>query len=70
MYIAQGHGGRLLLHTESRRGTTAVAALPDRRTDQLIVEELPFQYAGGFQKVLVELSDALPYRAFEHKQLD
>ena len=38
--------------------------------DQLIVEELPFQYAGGFQKVLVELSDALPYRAFEHKQLD
>ena len=47
-----------------------VAALPDRRTDQLIVEELPFQSAGGFQKVLVELSDALPYRAFEHKQLD
>ena len=70
MYIAQGHGGRLLLHTESGRGTTAVAALPDRRMDQLIVEELPFQYAGGFQKVLVELSDALPYRAFEHKQLD
>ena len=70
MYIAQGHGGRLLLHAESGRGTTAVAALPDRRTDQLIVEELPFQYAGGFQKVLVELSDALPYRAFEHKQLD
>ena len=30
MYIAQGHGGRLLLHAESGRGTTAVAALPDR----------------------------------------
>lgn len=68
--IAQGHGGRLLLRSEEGRGTTVTAALPDRRSEQLLVEELPFHYAGGFHKVLVELSDALPYQAFEQKYLD
>lgn len=68
--IAQGHGGRLLLQSREGEGTVVTAAWPDRRVAGNAVRDVPFQYAGGFQKVMLELSDALPYRAFLQKYLD
>ncbi len=68
--IAEGHGGRLLISSRTDEGTTVTAALPDRRSGTCEVRDVPFHYAGGFQPVMVELSDALPHTAFCPKNLD
>jgi signal transduction histidine kinase len=69
--IAQGHGGRLVLRSEEGRGTTVTVALPDRCVEDGRVRDVqPFHYAGGFRPVLLELSDALPFRAFLYRHLD
>lgn len=68
--IAQGHGGQLLLESREGTGTTVTAVLPDRRSPEGVVRDVPFHYAGGFQPVLMELSDALPYGAFTPEHLD
>ena len=52
------------------KGTRMTLSLPDRRSDHLVISDLPFDYAGGFDHVLMELSDALPSRAFLQKYLD
>ena len=68
--IAEGHGGRLLLQSREGEGTTVTCALPDRRAKCDVVRDVPFDYAGGFQTVLVELADALPYGAFRPRHID
>lgn len=68
--IAQGHGGRILLQSRTDRGTVVTVSLPDRRSEIDMVRDVPFQYAGGFSPVMMELSDALPYRAFLQKFID
>ncbi len=68
--IAEGHGGRLLLQSREGEGTTVTVSLPDRRAKEDAVRDVPFHYAGGFQTVLVELSDALPYGAFRPRHID
>lgn len=68
--IAQGHGGRLLLHSHAGEGTSVSVAIPDRRAAVDTVQDVPFRYAGGFQAVMMELSDALPYQAYAEKHLD
>ncbi len=68
--IAEGHGGRLMLSSEEGKGTTVTVALPDRRTTNCEVRDVPFHYAGGFQPVVMELADALPYTAFRPQNLD
>ncbi|MBQ0037565.1 MAG: HAMP domain-containing histidine kinase [Clostridiales bacterium] len=68
--IAQGHGGRLLLQSRVGEGTTVTVSLPAQTTAVHGLHDVPFHYAGGFQPVMVELSDALPYRAFLQKHLD
>lgn len=68
--IAQGHGGRLLLQSRIDHGTVVTVSLPDRCVETNVVRDVPFQYAGGFQPVMMELSDALPYQAFQEKYLD
>ena len=68
--IAERHGGRLLLQSEPGRGTTVTAALPDRKTGEGIVRDVTFDYAGGFQRVLLELADALPHGVYRQKHLD
>ena len=68
--IAEGHGGRLLLQSREGEGTTVTAALPDRRAAGDMVRDVSFHYAGGFQTVLVELADALPYGAFRPRHID
>lgn len=62
--VAEGHGGRLLLESREGEGTTVTLALPLRRAQQEVVRQPIFDYAGGFSPALMELSDALPFRAF------
>ena len=51
-------------------GTRVVVSLPNRQMDTVRVKDLGFDYAGGFNHTLLELSDALPYTAFTHQNLD
>lgn len=68
--IAQGHGGRLLLESRDGQGTLVTVALPHMRADGDAVNQPQTDYAGGFSHVMMELSDALPYRAFTGCNLD
>lgn len=68
--IAERHGGRLLLQSETGKGTTVTVALPCCKNPGGAVRDVDFDYAGGFQRVLLELADALPYGAYRQKHLD
>lgn len=68
--IAEGHGGRLLLTSQEGKGTTVTVSLPDRQCDTSLLHEHLFHYAGGFQPVMMELADALPFRVFSPRNLD
>lgn len=67
--IAEGHGGRLLLDSREGQGTTVTLALPDETAGDM-VEDVTFDYAGGFQPALVGLADGLPFDAFLQKHSD
>ena len=67
--IAEGHGGRLVLDSRPDQGTSVTLALPDEMAADT-VEDVQFDYAGGFQPALVGLADALPYQAFLQKHSD
>lgn len=68
--VAQGHGGTILLSSTPHAGTRAVVSLPNRRMENAKLRDMAFDYAGGFSHTLLELSDALPSRAFLPKRLD
>lgn len=67
--IAEGHGGRLVLDSREGHGTTVTLALPDELVED-VVEDVPFDYTGGFQPALVGLADGLPFEAFLQKHSD
>ena len=67
--VALLHGGQLLLDSRRDTGTTATIVLPMRRTEMVLGDEI-LDYTGGFQRVLLELSDALPNEAYLSKHLD
>lgn len=67
--IAEGHGGRLLLDSREGQGTTVTLALPDETAGDM-VEDVTFDYAGGFQPALVGLADGLPFGAFLQRHSD
>lgn len=67
--IAEGHGGRLVLNSRVGHGTTVTLALPDELAED-VVEDVPFDYTGGFQPALVGLADGLPFEAFLQKHSD
>ena len=67
--IAEGHGGRLVLNSRVGHGTTVTLALPDELVED-VVEDVPFDYTGGFQPALVGLADGLPFEAFLQKHSD
>ena len=61
--IAEGHGGRLVLNSRVGHGTTVTLALPDELAED-VVEDVAFDYTGGFQPALVGLSDVVPAEVF------
>ena len=68
--FAARQGGNLLLQSEVGKGTTVTVSLPAERCGVHRVQDVPFHYAGGFQPVMMELSDALPYEGYKEKYLD
>lgn len=68
-HIAQLHGGHFLLDSREDMGTTATIVLPLQRTSSVLNEPI-MEYNGGFQRVMIELSDALPDEAFLVRHLD
>ena len=68
--FAQRQGGSLLLHSAVGQGTTVTVSLPAERCAASAVQDVPFHYAGGFQPVMMELADALPYESFMEKHLN
>lgn len=68
--IAEGHGGTLLLESVKNNGTCVTVCLPDERGDLAEVHDGKFDYRGGFESHLMELSDALPYKAFLQRNMD
>lgn len=68
--IAQGHGGTIVAESEQGKGTTVTVALPNKRARGCTVRQPRTAYDGGFNRVLLELSDALGVSAFTHRYLD
>lgn len=68
--IAREHGGSLALVSQVGKGTTVTVSLPNQRGPQRMGGALPSELFGGFNKTLVELSDALPKQAFTQKYMD
>lgn len=67
--FARRQGGSLLLRSTPGQGTCVTVSLPAQRCG-VAVQDVPFHYAGGFQPVMMELSDALPYTGFAEKNLN
>ena len=60
--IVRRHGGTILL--ESKQGTRVTVAIPDRQCGTAVLKDVPVDYSGGFNRVLLGLADALPSSAF------
>lgn len=72
--IAAEHGGTILLTSTAGVGTAVTVSLPNRKSSiQQLSAALaipPPDIYGGFNKTLVELSDALKKEAFTQRYLD
>ena len=60
----------LLAESAVGKGSRFVLSLLNVRSAEAELRETRFDYAGGFNHVLMELSDALPSTAFMQKYLD
>lgn len=67
--IAECHGGMLMAESLSGKGSRFTLSLPDRQVEGG-VSDVPFDYAGGFNKTLLALADALPPQSFLIRSLD
>jgi len=68
--IAQAHGGTIMARSAPGEWTQIIVSLPDQRSGNTTVSDLPFDYAGGFNRTLLELSDALPVKCFTQRHTD
>lgn len=67
--IAQAHHGRILAQSQVGEGTKITVILPDETSALQRVRDAAFDYAGGFDHILVELSDALSAESYDPKNL-
>lgn len=68
--IAQEHGGSLLLTSRPGEGTTVTVSLPNQKAQKQELSTFIVDTTGGFNPILLELSDALPKQAFTQKFMD
>ncbi len=68
--IAQGHGGIIVAESEEGKGATFTVSLPNARSANATLRQPKTEYAGGFNRTLLELSDALGAEAFTHRFTD
>ena len=68
--IAQGHGGSIVAQSEEGKGATFTVALPNERAAGATMRQPKVSYSGGFNRTLLELSDALSASAFTYQYLD
>jgi len=68
--IAEGHGGNLFAESKPGKGTKITLSIPLRRSGTAAVQDIPFDYSGGFNRTLLALSDALPRDAFLQQNQD
>ena len=68
--IAEQHGGNIMAESKVNEGTHITLSIPDCQTGRAPVSDVPFDYAGGFNRTLLALSDALPVEAFRLKEQD
>ena len=69
--IAAANGGTLVFEQGEERGVRAVLSLsaaPER--EALRTPQMGYDATGGFQTLLVELSDLLPYQAYGPEELE
>ena len=52
------------------KGASFTVSLPNELSSDIVFRQPRFEYAGGFNRVLVELSDALSSESFLQKYLD
>lgn len=62
--IANAHGGSIMAESKEGNGTRITLSIPDRITGNTGVSDVRFDYAGGFNRTLLALADALPAEAF------
>ncbi len=67
--IAEGHGGTLMAESRLGEGSRFTLSLPDKQVGSG-VSDIPFDYAGGFNRTLMALADALPTKAFLRNNQD
>ena len=68
--IAQGHGGSIVAESGEGGGATFTVSLPNVRSTNTPLRQPRTEYAGGFNRTLLELSDAMGVSAFTHQYLD
>ena len=67
--VAEGHGGTLVVESRVGEGSRFTLFLPDKQVGGGVSDVL-FDYAGGFNRTLMALADALPVRAFLRNNQD
>ena len=67
--FAEGQGGALIARSTPGEGSVFTLSLPDRTVEEPL-HDLAMDYAGGFNRALLGLADALPAKAFRVREQD
>lgn len=67
--IVDGLGGTLTASSGPCMGSSFTITLPNEHSKLTLFHEMQYDYAGGFDHILVELSNALPATAYQQRYL-